>query len=347
MSDWTNKQGVQWHGVAMMKRVNGTCGWKLVFLGVFLCAGLALASSNMDELNELVARVQSMSHGYFAASEWTRLLGDLDVLSARAEQAHDWQTVLEARLLKATVLDDLLNDPERSLAVVQQTRQKLKSVAPVPGYGRLYVREAQIYGKLGDEAAIGRLIEEFKRSPFYDPQPYSFTGGQGRDVPLVLTRPRGRGDDSLTVTAMEVARQRARSAAGRAFPDFEMRDTQGRLIRSADCRGKVVLVDFWIPSWTPWQRDLPRLVRLYNELQQHGFEIIGISLERNAVDFEGYLQRNGMTWPQVVGDMTLARRLGIFGDATNYLLDQNGRVIGRNLRGADLTQAVRAAMGMP
>ena len=311
---------------------------------VLLCAGAAMASPHAAELSELVGRVQSMSHGYDSPSEWSRVLGDLDVLSARTEQAQDWQTMLEARILKATVLADLLNDPERPLADVQQTRQKLKSVAPVPGFERLFVRESQIYARLGDEAAIGRLIEEFKRSPFYDPQPYTYTGGQGRDVPLVLTRPQGRGDDSLTVTSMEVARQHARSASGRMFPDFELVDIHGRPVRLSDYRGRVVLIDFWLPGWTPWQRDVPNLVRMYGEYRRHGFEIIGINLERNPRDLEAFLRRNGMTWPQVAGDTTLTRRLGIFGDATNFLLDQNGGIIGRNLRGSDLTQSVRSAL---
>ncbi len=331
----------------MLQRVSRLFLRSCLPLVVLLYGSAVFASSpHSAELNELIGRVQSMSHGYFAASEWTRLLGDLDVLSARAERDQDWSTMLEARLLKATVMDDLLHDPERALAVVQQSRQKLKTVAPIPGFNRLYVREAQIYAKLGDERSIGKLIDEFKRSPFYDPQPYTFTGGQGRNVPLALTRPQGRGDDSLTVTAMEVARQRARTAAGRMFPDFELVDINGRPVRLSDYRGRVVLVDFWMQGWTPWQRDLPNLVRMYSEYRKNGFEIVGINIERESANLPAFLRGNNMTWPQVAGDTTLSRRLGLFGDAANYLLDQNGNIIGRNLRGADLTQAVRAALGI-
>lgn len=312
---------------------------------ILLATGAGVFANPLNaELTELTSRVQSMSQGYFAVAEWNRVFGDLDVLSAKAEQQKDWGTMLDARLLKALVLNDLLNDPERALAVVQQTKRKLQNIR-VPGYSKLYVREADIYARLGDEFAISRLIEDFKKSPHYDPQPYTYSGGQGRDVPLVITRPGGRGDDSLTVTAMEVARQRARSAAGRAFPDFELVDNRGRAIRSADYRGKVVLVDFWLQGWTPWERDVPSLVRTYKEYRGQGFEIIGINLERDTQSVESFAKRQGMTWPQVVGDQALSRRLGIFGEATNYLLDRNGNIIGRNLRGADLLQAVRAALG--
>lgn len=303
------------------------------------------AAGLRSELNELSSRVQSMSHGYYTAGEWERLLGDLDVLALRAENERDWDVLLEARLLKAVVFSDLLKDPDRGLKVVQQTREKLKNlrVASMP---RLYVREAEILAQKGDEAAIAQLIEDFKNSPYFDPERYGYRGGWGREVPLAITRPTAKGNDSLTVTAMEVARQRARANAGRLFPDGEFKDAKGRTFRMADLRGKVVLVDFWSPQWTPWREDLRNLIYLEKTYGRQGFMILGIPQGLTLPDAEAYARREGMTWPQMQCDKDLPRRLGVYGDAVNFVVDRNGMIVARNVRGANLARAVRLALGL-
>lgn len=319
------------------------------FIAAFclICVGVARGGSPglRAELNELSSRTQSMSHGYYAASEWERLLGDLDVLALRAENERDWNVLLEARLLKAIVFSDLLHDPDRGLKVVQQTREKLKNVN-VSGMPRLYVREAEILAKKGDEAAIVRLIQEFKNSPYFDPERYSYQGGWGREVPLAVTRPSARGNDSITVTAMEVARQRARANRGRYFPDAEFRDARGRVVRMADLRGKVVLVDFWSPQWTPWRSDLNNLIYLRKTYGPAGFEIIGIPQGLSLEEAEEYARRQNMTWMQATPNRELPRQLGVYGDAVNFLVGRDGMIVARNIRGAALTQAVKAALGL-
>ena len=313
---------------------------------IFLIAVVARAGSPSlrAELNELSSRAQSMSHGYYTASEWERLLGDLDVLALRAENERDWDIVLEARLLKSIVFSDLLDDPDRGLKIVRQTREKLKNVR-VATLPRLYVREAEILAKKGDEAAIARLIEEFKSSPYFDPERYGYQGGWGREVPLVVTRPRARGNDSVTVTAMEVARQRARANRGRYFPDAEFRDGRGRVIRMADYRGKVVLVDFWSPQWVPWRSDLKNLLYLWQAYGPVGFEIIGVPQGLSLQEAEEFARRQGMNWVQALPQPELARQLGVYGDAVNFLVGREGMIVARNVRGAALVQAVKMALG--
>ncbi len=309
------------------------------------CALCAESSALRGELNELSSRVQTMAHGYYAATEWERLLGDLDVLALRAENERDWDVLLEARLLKAAVFSDLLKDPDRGLKVVRQTREKLKSLL-VGGMPRLYVREAEILALKGDEAAIVRLIEEFKQSPYFDPERYGYQGGWGREVPLAITRPSARGSDSITVTAMEVARQKARSHRGRDFPDAAFQDAQGRTVRMADLRGKVALVDYWSPQWAPWRNDLPNLLFLQKSLSRHGLEIIGIPQGLSLQDAEAYARRQGMTWMQAAPNPQLSRQLGVYGDAVNFVVGRDGVIVARNVRGAELVQAVKTALGV-
>jgi peroxiredoxin len=209
---------------------------------------------------------------------------------------------------------------------------------------KVYVKEADVYGKLGDEAAVRGVIEEFKGSAYYDAEDYPFSGGQGLGEPLTMVRPSATASDSLSVTAMEVARTQSRFSPGNYFPEFNVIDADGVVRERGAYQGKVLLVDFWLRDWTPWKRDLNTLVSAYNRYRSSGFDVIGFCLERDPVDLAGFLGQNGMTWPQVVNEASLSSQLGIFGEASNFLLDRNGAIIGRDLRGADLVEAVKAAL---
>lgn len=57
-----------------------------------------------------------------------------------------------------------------------------------------------------------------------------------------------------------------------------MTDSQGQTVSLSDYRGKVVLVDFWSPGWTPWQRDLEYQRSLYRRYQPVGLEVLGVAL---------------------------------------------------------------------
>jgi peroxiredoxin len=163
-------------------------------------------------------------------------------------------------------------------------------------------------------------------------------------VPLQVVRPSAEGGDSLTVTAMGVAQRQALAAPGRLFPEFRLADTAGRTWTLDDFRGKVLLVDLWARNWTPWRRDLPNLKSLYDRCHLAGFEVVGVSVEPIGGDARTFADQNGMGWPQVVGDPTLPRALGLFGECANYLVDGNGTILGRNLHGGDLVEAVRKAL---
>ena len=124
-----------------------------------------------------------------------------------------------------------------------------------------------------------------------------------------------------------------------------MVDTEGMVRERRDYEGKVLLVDFWLRDWTPWKRDLNNLVSMYERYHGAGFEIIGFCLERDPADLGGFLGQNRMAWPHVVNDTALCSQLGIFGEASNFLIDRSGAIIGRDLRGADLVEAVKGALG--
>ena len=295
------------------------------------------------ELNRVLSRVQSLGHGSPSEAEWKSAQDDLDRLVGDAEQAGKWNDALEATLVKAMMLADMRRDHAGALAVLQQARERYGS-RQLPAMRKVYVREAQAYGNLGDDAAVRRVMEAYKASPYYDPDFYPYVAHEGRNTPITIVRPGAEASDSTALTAMRVSRQQSHFVAGSFFPDFRLVDTTGHERTLADYRGKVLLVDFWVRGWTPWQRDLENQHNLYRRYQKDGFEVLGICLEPGAGDVAEFAARQGLTWPQVADGAALTRTLGIFGTAGNYLINRDGQIVARDARGANLSTLVRRAL---
>ena len=320
----------------------------LMAMFALLCAestSVRAQSRYVSETKALLSQLQSMGHGYRTQVEWDGLLVQLNNLETRAQQDRDWDTVVEVNVIKAMVYSDMLGDHRKALSILQDTKRRYRDQI-LPAVRKVYIREAEVYSRMGDETAIRQLIREYKASPLYDPLPYTYWGGQGRDVPLTVVRPNERGDSSLSVTAMEVYRLRARFATGQAFPDFRGSDQSGKSVSLSDMMGKVVLFDFWMPNWEPWKREVPNLVALYRSYNSRGFEIVGFNVAPAAAVSKDFLRAHNMTWPQVTADPVLFRKLGIFGEATSFLIDQDGMIVGRDLKGSDLIDAVKRTLGV-
>ena len=206
---------------------------------------------------------------------------------------------------------------------------------------KLFVKQAEVQAEAGNAAGVEDVIKEYKASKYYDPKPYAWSGMAQPGDPLMVARPNATGGDSLPLTMMEKALVRAQSAPGVIFPDATLTDITGRSFTLSSLRGKVVLVDFFARGWKVWEENLPQVQDLWNRYNPSGFEVVSICLEPGAAGLESA----GLPWPVVAGAPALTKPLGIFGETTSYLLDQNGVVIARDLRGQDLAFAVRRALG--
>jgi peroxiredoxin len=149
-----------------------------------------------------------------------------------------------------------------------------------------------------------------------------------------------------------VAAEQARAGlvVGAAFPDFSEKDTAGRPLSLGALRGRVVLVDFWATWCGPCVAEAPNVVRVYEKFHPQGFEIVGVSLDRRGegATVDRFIRQHGMTWPQFFDgghwDNKLAVKYGVNSIPATYLLDRTGRIIGRDLRGAELDAAIARAL---
>lgn len=294
----------------------------------------------------LQSKIKSMGHGTYSEEDWNDVIEELNAVSDRASRAADWNTVVESEVIRAMIFSDIRHDYMEALSILQRAKNRYGAYK-VPAMKRVYVGEADVYSKLGDEQAVRRVMDEFRASPHFDPEFYTTSGIQGPNSQVKVVRPSalGTGGDSVSVTRMNVARQRASFAPGNPFPDFALNDVEGRMVTPADLQGKVVLVDFWHPSWTPWRRDLDHLVSVYSRYRDSGFEILGVCLDPAMDDVASFAKKNRMSWILVAHDLSLSSTLGLFGESTNYLLDRNGTILARDLRGGELVAAVRRALG--
>ncbi|MFC5456594.1 TlpA family protein disulfide reductase [Prosthecobacter fluviatilis] len=72
----------------------------------------------------------------------------------------------------------------------------------------------------------------------------------------------------------------------------------GRAVDVSKLQGKVVLIDFWATWCGPCVEELPKVIKLYKELHEKGFEVIGVSLDQDKAELEAFLKEKGMEWPQ-------------------------------------------------
>jgi peroxiredoxin len=215
--------------------------------------------------------------------------------------------------------------------------------------GRLYAMLAENYAQLGDDATITKLIKDFEQSPYYTAEQYAYSGGQGREVPLLVTRPVAKGAASIIVTVMERARRKATLGPGKMLPaEAACTDVLGRTIKLAELRGKVVLVDFFARGFARQPQLAQQMATAYQQYRKNGFEIVSINTEVGAPAgaVAAFAQSQGMSWIVALDHADLARKLAIFGDAANFLLDRNGVIVARDIHEANLLQSVKDALGV-
>jgi peroxiredoxin len=135
---------------------------------------------------------------------------------------------------------------------------------------------------------------------------------------------------------------------GATFPDFVVQDTEGKPLSLAAYKGKVVLLDFWATWCGPCLAELPNVLKAYEKHHAAGFEVIGISLDKDPGKLATFVKQKKMNWPQFCDgkgwDNELAQNFGVTSIPATYLLDREGKIRGVGLRGEKLEEAVAAAL---
>lgn len=154
---------------------------------------------------------------------------------------------------------------------------------------------------------------------------------------------------SPQLTTLETARSLKLSidaakatAIGSVAPDFTQNDATGKPVSLSSFKGKYVLIDFWASWCGPCRVENPNVVRVYNKYKNKKFAILGVSLDKPDArkNWLAAIKNDGLVWTQVSDlkfwDNEAAKLYHISAIPANFLLDPTGKIIARDLRGADL-----------
>jgi thiol-disulfide isomerase/thioredoxin len=135
---------------------------------------------------------------------------------------------------------------------------------------------------------------------------------------------------------------------GAKFPDFDVTSVDGKPLSIASHKGKVVLVDFWATWCPPCRAEIPNVVKIYQQYHDKGFDIIGVSLDQDKDKLLNFTKEQKMTWPQYFDGQgwsnKLAVKYGVESIPATFLLDGDGKIIAKDLRGEALEDAVSKAL---
>jgi peroxiredoxin len=127
--------------------------------------------------------------------------------------------------------------------------------------------------------------------------------------------------------------------------DFRLPDPNGNMIALSDLRGKIVLVDFWASWCGPCRMENPNVVKMYAKYKDKGFEILGVSLDKEKQAWLQAIQQDGLTWKHVSDlkywQCEAARLYNVTGIPMTFLIGKDGKIIGKNLRGPALENKLK------
>jgi len=133
-----------------------------------------------------------------------------------------------------------------------------------------------------------------------------------------------------------------RTNVGSVAPEIALQTPDGNTIKLTDFRGKVTMIDFWASWCKPCRMENPNVVRVYNRFKDQGFEIYGVSLDKDRNKWVEAIAQDGLTWKHgselKFWQSSFVPVYNLEGIPMTYLLDKNGIIIAKGLRGDQLEQ---------
>lgn len=131
------------------------------------------------------------------------------------------------------------------------------------------------------------------------------------------------------------------TAVGAQAPEIDLPTPAGKNIKLSSLRGKYVLIDFWASWCGPCRRENPSVVAAYNKYKSKGFTVYSVSLDKTKDAWVKAIEADGLTWENHVSDLQFwnsvaAAAYGVQGIPAQFLLDKEGKIIARDLRGEAL-----------
>ena len=132
---------------------------------------------------------------------------------------------------------------------------------------------------------------------------------------------------------------------GQIAPMFSGPNPKREILQLKDLMGKITLIDFWAAWCRPCRIENPNLVKLYKEMNPKGLEIVGVSLDRDMNSWRKAIEDDGLMWSQISNlqfwQDPIAKLYNISAIPAAFLIDSEGRILAKNLRGERLKEKVK------
>lgn len=116
-------------------------------------------------------------------------------------------------------------------------------------------------------------------------------------------------------------------------PDWELKDVNGKTVKSSDFKGKVVILDFWATWCPPCVKGIPEFIELQNEFGSKGLVVVGISLDQDGpAVVKAFMEKMKVNYPMVMGDESVVAAFGgVEGIPTTFIIDKEGKIRGKHV----------------
>jgi thiol-disulfide isomerase/thioredoxin len=140
-----------------------------------------------------------------------------------------------------------------------------------------------------------------------------------------------------------------RTNMGSPAPEIAVTTPEGTPIKLFDFRGKVTLIDFWASWCKPCRMENPNVVKVYDRFKNKGFEIFGVSLDQDGEQWKAAIAQDGLTWKHgselKFWQSSFVPSYNLDGIPMAYLVDAEGIIIAKGLRGEQLEQKLEEILG--
>ncbi|GAL84993.1 hypothetical protein MYP_2221 [Sporocytophaga myxococcoides] len=138
-------------------------------------------------------------------------------------------------------------------------------------------------------------------------------------------------------------------SVGKKAPEIALPNPNGKIIKLSDYKGKYVMIDFWASWCGPCRMENPHVVELYKKYKDKGFNILGVSLDEDKEKWKNAIMKDGLIWEQVSDLKGWASSVNpvyeVQAIPLTYLVDKEGTIVAKNLRGQDLTNKLEELFG--
>ena len=150
--------------------------------------------------------------------------------------------------------------------------------------------------------------------------------------------------DKNVIMFHEVVERMLSTNIGQFAPEISLPSPDGKEIALSSLKGKLVLIDFWASWCGPCRKEMPNVIKIYSKFKNKGFEIYGVSLDQDKEKWMEAITKDGINWPQVSDlkywDNVAARIYNVQGIPYTVLIDKDGKIIAKNLRGQELEKKI-------